>query len=283
MILPTFQPQNPAKSGCPLGWASCTSFSSAMAAAYEKQVHYLMSGCAVRARTGDTTGGTNLAQNDAALNNGWHIDLAVHYRMPWATFARLIDQGAGGVLQGWYAYIADYDHGHFDAGNGFRGNHALFVPSGWGAMEPLADGRFPSVYRYHGEAYPQTMLRHFAGGLNISGGSTYTPLGDGYVYAMMTHDRVNDYSAVFDGGSFWTYVLGSDGKHAGRKSQSFSGPTSAPCTPPKWVPGGSSDPPPSGYKDSGDTGKSMVLVTAGALRGQWVAVPQANVHAEVQS
>ena len=276
-VYPTFQPQNPAKSGYYLGWSSCTCFAGAMAAAFDRQVKFVMSGGSVRQRTGDTQGGTTLAQVDSALNSGWHIDLSLHYGLSWASFAKLINSGMAGVLQGWYAPIAD---SRFDAGNGFRGNHAVLVLPGWVVMDPLADGRYPGVYRYHGEAYPQSLLRSFAGKLNLST-TGYRPLGEGLVYAGMTHDRVHDYKIQFTGGAFWVYVLGADGKHAGRKAHRFSGPTSASCTPPRWVAGGSISKPPTGYKDSGDTGKSMVLMTTGGLRGQWVAVPQSTLHLEV--
>lgn len=278
---PTFQPQNPAKSGCRLGWASCTCFAGAMAAAFDRQVAMIMTGCAVRNRTGDTSGGTTLSQVDSALNSGWKSDLSLHYGLPWADFAKMIDSGMAGVLQGWYAYIADMHGGKFDAGNGFRGNHAVLVLPGWIVMDPLADGRYPGVYKYHGEAYPQDMLRRFAGAVNLSSVG-YRPLGEGLVYAGMTRDRVHDYKLHLGTGSFWVYVLGTDGKAAGRKTHpGFSANTSTSCTPPKWVPGNSTSPPPPGYQDAGTKGHSMVLVTAGSLKGQWVSVPQSAVKLEV--
>ncbi len=279
---PTFQPQNPAINGYYLGWQSCTCYSGAMAAAFDSQVGMVMTGGAVRNKTGDRSGGTTLAQVDSALNDGWHKDLSLHYGLPWSQFAKMINSGMAGVLQLWYAPIADMHNGKFDAGNGFRGNHAVLVLPGWIVMDPLADGRFSNgqrAYKYHGEAYPQDMLMRAAGQLNIAGAG-YRPLGSGLVYAGMTRDRVHDYSAKFTGGAFWVYALGTDGKIAGRKSHSFSGPTSARCTPPRWVPGNSASKPPGGYTDV-NGGRSMVLMTNGALKGQWVAVPQSTVHVEV--
>jgi len=274
---PTFQPQNPAKSGYYLGWQSCTCFAGAMAAAFDRQASLIMTGGAVRNKTGDRSGGTTLAQVDTALNDGWRIDLSLHYGLGWSSFAKLINSGMAGVLQGWYAPIAD---SRFDAGNGFRGNHAVLVLPGWVVMDPLADGRYPGVYKYHGEVYPQTLLRDFAGKLNLST-TGYRALGSGLVYAGMTHDRVHDYRVDFSGGRFWVYVLGPDGKIAGRKTHTFDDATFAACTPPRWVPGNSSSKPPPGYRDV-DGGRTMVLITSGsALRGQWVSVPQWNVKVTI--
>ena len=88
VLLPTFQPQNPAINGYYLGWSSCTSYAGAMAAAYHRQQPVIMSGEALRRKTGDTSGGTNLAQLDSALNSGWSIDLHVTYRLPWGPLGR---------------------------------------------------------------------------------------------------------------------------------------------------------------------------------------------------
>jgi hypothetical protein len=263
---PHFQAQNPAINGYALGWASCTAYSAAMAAAFDRQVPIVMSGESVRRRTGDTSGGLRLAQVDAALNSGWNINLSVYYRLPWATFAKLIDSGMGGILQGWYAPIAD---SRFDAGRGFRGNHAVFVPPDWAAMDPLADGRFGQAYRYKGEAYPKSLLRSFAGKLNLAT-SGYRALGDGYVYCAMTRDRVHSYRLRFRGGAFWVYHIGPDGRIASRYARSFSKTTQADCTVPK------SDAWP------GHGNRTLVRVTSGtALKGDYIAVPQGTLELEV--
>lgn len=276
---PTFQPQNPAISGCRLGWQSCTCFAGAMAASYDLQKAKVVTGCSVRVATNDTVGGTNLAQVDTAVNKLTAADLSLHYGLPWATFAKFINAGMSGVLQGWYGPIAD---SRFDAGNGFRGNHAVLVLPGWVVMDPLADGRYPGVYKYHGEAYPQSLLRTYAGKLNISS-TGYRALGDGLVYAGMTRDNVHDYHIRYiNGGPFWYYVLGHDGKIAGRKAHKYTTTTGTTCTQPAWYPGNSADPPPSGFRDV-DGGRSMVRITGGGLKGYYVAVPQSQVRIEVTS
>lgn len=263
IVFPTFQPQNPAINGYSLGWASCTAYSGAMAAAFERQVKVVMSGESLRRRTGDTSGGTNLAQIDNALVSGWSINLAVYYRLPWSTFQKFINSGMGGILQGWYAPIAD---SRFDAGNGFRGNHAIFVPPNWGVMDPLADGRRSGVYKYRGEPYPPSLLKNFAGKLNLST-SGYRPLGDGLVYCAMTRDKTHTYGVAFTGGgAFWVYRVGPDGRISGRYSKRFTKSTSASCTVAAW------------YQWPGHVGRSLVRMTTGGLAGEYVAVPQDNAR-----
>lgn len=186
---PTFQPQNPALSGYSLGWLSCTAFSAAMAGDYDTLGAKRPTGEQVRMLTGDTTGGLNLGQVDAALLLGWDINLNTVYRLPWADFAAAINAGKAAILQGLYAPIAD---SRFDAGRGFRGNHAITVLPGWVVMDPLADGRATGVYRYHAEPYPEALLRSFAGQLNLG----TTRLGDGLVYASLTRDRAKTYQVT---------------------------------------------------------------------------------------
>jgi len=260
-VRPTFQPQNPAKSDCRLGWLSCTCFSAAMAASFDRQVPKIVTGCEVRARTGDTVGGTNLAQVDAAVKSLTGVDLSVYYRLSWATFAKFIDSGMGGILQGWYGPIAD---SRFDAGRGFRGNHAVFVPPDWAVMDPLADGRAAGVYKFHAEPYPRSLLRDFAGRLNIAFDG-YRALGDGLVYAALTRDQVHSYSLAFTGGAFWIYELSAEGKITGRHSKRFSGPTSASCTIPQF------------YAWPGHSGRTLVRMLTGGLKGQYVGIPQDTV------
>jgi hypothetical protein len=183
VVYPKFQAQNPAISGYKYGWASCTAFSGAMAASFDKQVPLLVTGGVLRNETGDFVGGLNLRQIDDALKAHQGVDLAVLTPTTWADFVARLRAGQGAVLQGYYAPIAASP---FDAGNGFKGNHAIFVPPNFAVMDPLADGRFRNVYRYHGQVYPAALLRSFAGKLNV-GSTSYRALGDGKVYAAFTH------------------------------------------------------------------------------------------------
>lgn len=266
MLLPTYQPQNPALNGYALGWASCTAYSGAMAASFDRQVKMATTGEAVRRATGDTSGGLTLAQVDAALNKIANVNLSVYYRLPWATFARLIDSGMGGILQGGYAPIAD---SRFDAGRGFRGNHAVFVPPNWAVMDPLADGRYGQAYKYRNEPYPKDLLKRFAGRLDIDGQGHR--LGYGYVYAATTRDKVNSYRIRINGdGRFWVYNV-SNGVITGRVAKMFTSDWASACTAPR------------SYRWPGHPSKTLVRVTNAnsSMNGRYVGLPQYHVKLEV--
>lgn len=269
---PTFQAQNPAISHYALGWLSCTSFATAMMIDFDTLGAKRPSGGAVRTLcknpdgTPDRTGGTNLQQNDTAALNGWGVNLATVYRLPWADFAKKIDAGCGAILQGWYNPIAN---SRFDAGNGFRENHALAVPPSWKGLDPLADGRYSNVYKYHGEPYPKALLRDFAGKLNLSGDPRlYRPLGAGLVYASFTRDNVHTYHLSFLGGAFFVYTLKA-GVITGRKSVTFGQPTGAPCSAPAF------------HSWPGHPRRSLVQITAGKLSGAYIGVASPSVKLEV--
>lgn len=260
--LPRYLAQNPAISGYYLGWSSCTAFAAAMAGDFDTLGAVHPTGGQVRGLTGDHTGGLNLAQVDAALLLGWNVNVATVYRLPWAEFAKKINAGCGAILQGGYDAIRGT---RFDAGGGFRGNHAVFVAPGWVGMDPLADGRRAGIYKYHGEAYPQAMLEDFAGKLDLGSGNL---LGRGLVYAAFTRDNVHTYRLAFPGGAFWVYTV-ANGVITGRHSKKFSGPTGAPCSAPRVM------------SWPGHGSRSVVQMTAGALKGQWVGTPQSNVKLEL--
>ena len=264
-VRPTFQPQNPAINGYYLGWASCTCYAAAMAASYDRQVKKIVTGEDVRRRTNDTTGGTTLAQVEASVKSLTGVDLDVYYRMSWSTFQQKVAEGRYAVLQGLYAPIAD---SRFDAGHGFRANHAIGVPPDVRAQDPLADGRYPSVYKYAAEVYPWALLRSFAGKLDLDPTSDYRPLGDGLVYAAFTKDRVSTYSLAFDAGErFFVYLLGPDGKIYDRvRHPAFSQETSASCSMPIF------------YGWPGHSGRMLVRMLTGGLKGQYVDPYQGATH-----
>ena len=260
--LPMFQPQSPALSGYSLGWLSCTAFAAGMAGDFDTLGQKRPTGEQVRTLTHDTTGGLNLSQVDAALLEGWDINLNTVYSLPWATFAQKITAGCGAILQGGYRPIAD---SRFDAGHGFRGNHAIFVAPGWVGMDPLADGRYPDVYKYHGEAYPQQLLRTFAGHLDLGG----RELGLGLAYASFTRDNVHTYHLSFLGGpAFWVYKV-SNGVIVSRRSVRLRRSSGAPCEPPRLV------------RWPGQTARTLVKVTAGMFAGEYISVPQSSIRLEL--
>ena len=178
--LPTFQAQNPAISGYSLGWSSCTAFSTAMQIDAATAGAKRPTGAEVRQQTGDTTGGLNLGQVDAASQH-WGVDLDVRYRLPWDDFVHRVNVlGMSGQLQGWYRPIAN---SRFDAGNGFYQNHDMLVMPHLVTLDPLADGRFAGVYEYSQEEYPEWLLRSYAGQLNLGSATDYRALGAGLCYA----------------------------------------------------------------------------------------------------
>lgn len=251
-IKPTFQAQNPAISGYPLGWSSCTAFAGAMAAAFDQKKSFVMKGGQVRQMTHDTQGGLTLQQVDAALLEGWDVNLNTSYRFPWADFAKAIDQGKGAILQGGYGPIAD---SRFDAGGGFRGNHAVTVLPGWIVMDPLADGRRAGIYKYKGEAYPQSLLKEFAGKLDLTGHGPL--LGVGLTYCSLTHDRVAAWAASVPNRRYGIYQVIDNVVVSARVSSKPATFTAA-CTAPHL------------YKWPGHTSQSLVKLASGSHAGQYI-------------
>ena len=199
---------------------------------------------------------------DTALQR-WDVNLNVIYRLPWTDFAKKINAGCGAILQGWYAPIAD---SRFDAGRGFRGNHAVFVAPGWVTMDPLADGRASGVYKYHGEPYPTSLLQSFAGQLDLGNGHR---LGAGLTYAAFTRDQVHTYQLNWLGGAFYRYFLNASKTAIVRRAPvSQIGATSAPVSAPKKYPWGSSS-------------RILVRVLDGKFQGIYVAVPQSQLKLEL--
>jgi len=148
-----------------------------------------LTSCAVRQRTGDRSGGTNLNQMEQVS-----ISLGVtggrrYQPIQWTTLESLIRTGRYGVnLSIHYSVIAPTKHDCFD--NGFFGNHAYYV-SGMGTVagtfrvgDPGADGRrsgIPSGY----QDIPISLVRTAAGKLNLAT-SGYRALGLGLAYAYIT-------------------------------------------------------------------------------------------------
>lgn len=188
-LRPTFQPQNPALSGYQYGWTSCTSFAFAMGSAYDRGVARLMSGGALRERTGDHTGGTTLAQNDYASHH-WGIDLDVRTPVPWEIVQEKRRIGRGVVLQG---------HGEVFIGTKFFANasvnHCGFLTPDLAFMDPAADGRYDGIYKFHAEPYPEDLLKRFAGRLILTVPSG-PRLGYGWAYAAFTRDKAVGHEAV---------------------------------------------------------------------------------------
>jgi len=192
--LPRFQAQNPAISHDPNGWVNCTAYAAAMAGDFDSCGSIALTGERIRSLSSEPvpdpkSPGLNLRQVDDALNR-YGVDLETRYRLPWADFVRKIDKGEGAILQGATGPLLSTTY-RSTAGDI---NHAIFVPPGWGAMDPAADGR-KTYHEYDGKPYPRDLLKRFAGHLEVTNG---VRLGLGYVYAAFTRDRRSTWTWQFD-------------------------------------------------------------------------------------
>lgn len=202
-------------------------------------------------------------QVDAALQKGWGINLDTRVgssKLTWASFVTQIDRGRAAILQGSYSVI----HGtRFQGDRFFTGNHAIMVPPGWGAMDPLCDGRREGIYKYHGEPYPKDLLRRFAGALELSPGNR---LGLGYVWASLTRDNYDPYIArVPARNSFLRYYL-VDNKIVKRESDRTVTGFSASCSPPKTYSVSSTSPLYNEFHY-----KNLVRLSSGSRNGWYIA------------
>ncbi len=257
--LPKFQKQ---LDGSALQGSNCTAASAAMVTDDDTCGGTVPTPSQVRYWTGDPRGGLNLSEVDDALNAHTPTRLDVRYRYPWADFIKRVSAGEAAILQGGYAPIAD---SRFDAGGGFRGNHAILVNPGLIAMDPLADGRRAGIYKYNGEAYPQSLLRRFAAMLNLEprAGQKAILLGDGLCYVGFGRDQDANYEATvrpLAGQTIreYTRYLVSNGVITGHERRRTNGFQAA-CTPPTLV-----------LTQSGNK-VSLVRITEGGYSGFWIS------------
>lgn len=257
--LPVFQKQ--LNSTDPLGAYNCTCYSGGMAGDFHTCGAKKPSGRMVRYHTGDKVGGTTLPQVDYALNKGWGIDLDTRIgssKLTWAQFVAKINAGHGAILQG--SYDAIYQT-RFSGSRTFTGNHAIFVPPGWKVMDPLADGRRAGIYKYHGEVYPQSLLKVFAGRLVLDP-STGRRLGLGYVWCSLTKDNrdIVRYKVSVPAGIFYKYSIvdGVIQTYKGYKTGGFS----ATCTTPRIYPA---------KAGLSFANRSLVRLTSGSRAGAWIS------------
>lgn len=254
--LPQFQAQ---LDGTLLGPKSCTCYAGAMAGNYDSCGAKHPTGHNVRVLTGDTVGGTSLQQVDDALRHGYGIDLdtrAGSAALIWDDFRDRIDAGRGAILQGGYGPVND---SRFQGSETFRGNHAVAVFPGWVVMDPLADGRRPGIYKYHGEAYPQSLLRSFASQLVVDP-ATGRKAGL-RVWCSLTRDNTVAWKATVHpkSGLFFVYSV-VNGVIVARKTVKTGG-LSADCTPPRSYRWPSHVPP---------VTKSLVKLLSGYRKGQYI-------------
>lgn len=145
----------------------------------------------LRRRTGDTSGGTTLAQADAVLYRAYRIDLVVKYNVSFTYFRDRIKSGSGAILQGGYAPIRATK---YSGSKEFSGNHAVYVNEirynqalhRWEYLwyDPLADGRRPGLAKGP-QWIPESLVRAFAFALKVTSTRRITY---GLVYAAFTRD-----------------------------------------------------------------------------------------------
>lgn len=176
---------------------NCTVASSCMAAIRHRRgsnppgtAQWYPTPAYVRYRMGDTSGGTNLSQNDAIFYKLYGINFEVRYKLAWSTFRSKIKAGQAAVLQGGYDVVRLT---RYSGSSTFYGNHAVYVNAvrynstakryEYQVGDPLCDGRRTGIPRGY-QWWPESLLKSFAGRLLVG---SYR-LGIGYVYAMFTKD-----------------------------------------------------------------------------------------------
>jgi hypothetical protein len=119
----------------------------------------------IRTLTGDTSGGTNLAQNDAVATDYYDCNLDVRYRLPWADVLEWLAEGYFVSLSISYSAIKDPYRGSAT----FMGNHQIGMlgpiqnVTCWD-FDPLYDGRRSGIPKGE-QRVPLSMLKTAAGQL----------------------------------------------------------------------------------------------------------------------
>jgi hypothetical protein len=224
---PTFQLQ----SGGSTGAVDCTAHSCSNAIDHATCGKKDPAGRSIRLLSSEpipnpSSPGLNLPQvRDVAWDDfGVFLDVRIGAQaLTWTQYEARRLQGQGAILQVGYAPIAD---SRYDAGRGFRGNHAIFE-SIHATYDPLADGRAPGVFRHDGSVYDRALIRKAAGQLLLGS----TRLGEGKVWAAFTRDVIPDYLARVPAGTFWAYHV-VEGVVQYRRQRTTGG-FSASSTPPR--------------------------------------------------
>lgn len=175
---------------------NCNPTAAAMGADRETLGKTDIRGGQVRARTGDTSGGTTLRQVEAALRSGWGIDLAYELGAPITKMDTYLRSGRGVVVQG----ASKATRGtKWQASETFGGNHSwwvneargwslrsgLYIPEDYLVYDPLADGRRKGIAKSP-FWLPRSYLLRFLALLDVNGKGNL--LGPGKAYMMWTRD-----------------------------------------------------------------------------------------------
>lgn len=143
----------------------------------------------IRARSGDTSGGTNLRQLHMVNVTDFGIRGVLFQPIAWDDLMDHFRAGRGALLDIWYGVLRPTTH---DASrHRYSDNHRIYVNhlTRYGNLryfDPLADGRYKGCPKGWQSIKPAT-LKSAAGKLDLSGLGTaaYRPLGDGKAYALL--------------------------------------------------------------------------------------------------
>ena len=166
--------------GSPYAGVNCTLASGCMAAIRHKvgsnppgSAMWYPKPWYLRKLTGDTSGGTNLAQLDRVLDYYYGINLETVYADSWENFHNEIRSGRGAVLQGSYSVLYNT---RWSGSKTFKGNHAIYVNEcrynytlkRWEYLvyDPLCDHRRAGLDQAP-SWIPGSVLREFAGKLLV--------------------------------------------------------------------------------------------------------------------
>lgn len=186
---PRVQHQGPANNcvigGRLLGWLSCTAYAAAGLVDRSTLGAKRPTGCEVRARTGDTTGGLSLPQVAKAVREGWGVEIELHVggNACSPAYARSqLEAGRAMVLQGSTRPLLSTPFrstngpiNHCVLVNEVRGDEAL-------VYDPAADGRRSGIDRA-ASWWPWSLVERFAADLQPWGEQDSRRLGRGRMYA----------------------------------------------------------------------------------------------------
>lgn len=227
MCRPVHQDQGPADNcvigNKNLGWKSCTSYAGAIALDAATCGRIRVSGCTIRRKTGDTTGGLMLSQVETVIE-GYGVPVRRKTGSDYATAAYLaerlakkwpsITQGNAGALIGTiYQSTAGYvNHAVATSGESqqWRTVNGLYRPDYVLVDDPAADGRLD--FAKGPQWWTWSTYLSFAGALRPWGDDDGRVLGYGRAWAaFLTPDKPVGYTArVAPGSDYWRYELAGD-------------------------------------------------------------------------
>lgn len=145
----------------------------------------------LRGRTGDSSGGTTLAQADSVLIRLYNINLDIEYNLGWEDFLQRVLHGEGAILQGGYSAIRGTKYSGSET---FGGNHAVYINEAkwnetfnrWDFLwyDPLCDGRRAGIPKGP-QWVPGWLVKKFASALMVTANSR---IGANQTYCAFTRD-----------------------------------------------------------------------------------------------